>query len=74
MQHVKQYEITMESGKRRIVDDNDINKGHLYYTEIGPGFGMECVTAIRLLPNERILDEIGNAHRNLSNLITGRDR
>ncbi|MDE0084770.1 MAG: hypothetical protein OXU23_03595 [Candidatus Poribacteria bacterium] len=57
MQHVNQYEITMESGERRIVNDNDIKKGNLYYTEIGPGFGMEAIVGIRLLPHQRILDD-----------------
>lgn len=59
MQHVKQYEITLETGERRIINDTHLEKGHLCYTEVGPGFGMECVTGIRLLPNERILDEGG---------------
>jgi len=59
MQHVKQYEITLETGERKVINDADIEKGNLYYTEVGPGFGMECIVGIRLLPNERILDEGG---------------
>ena len=59
MQQVKQYEITLETGERKIINDADIEKGSLYYTEIGPGFGMESIVGICLLPNERILDEGG---------------
>lgn len=59
MQHVKQYEITLDTGERKIINDTDLEKGHLYYTELGLGFGMACVTGIQHLPNERILDEGG---------------
>ncbi|MDE0316644.1 MAG: hypothetical protein OXM61_17295 [Candidatus Poribacteria bacterium] len=59
MQHVNQYEITLETGERKIVNDTELKKGNLYYTEIGPGFGMEAIVGIRLLPHQRILDEGG---------------
>ena len=60
MQHVKQYEITLENGECKIINETDLKRGHMYWTEVGPGFGMECVTEIRQLPDERILDEGGS--------------
>lgn len=60
MQHVNQYELTLETGERKIVNDAELKRGsNLYYTEIGPGFGMEAIVGIRLLPHQRILDEGG---------------
>lgn len=59
MQQVKQYEITLKTGERKIINESDLKRGNLYYTELGPGFGMEAIVGIRLLPNERILDEGG---------------
>ena len=60
MQEVRQYEITLENGERRIINDADLKKGsHVFYTEIGPEFGMEGIIGIRPLPNKRILDAGG---------------
>ncbi|MDE0554981.1 MAG: hypothetical protein OXI24_12230 [Candidatus Poribacteria bacterium] len=61
MKCVKQYEITLETGEKKIINDTHLKNGHLYYTELGPGFGMESIAAIRVLPQERILDT-GNRH------------
>ena len=45
------FEIIMENKERRVLTEADIEKGSLvYYSEIGPGFGMEAVVAIRPLP------------------------
>lgn len=55
MQAVKQFEITLETGERRVLTEADIRNGtHLFYTEIGLEFGSTAVTAIRQLPHERI--------------------
>lgn len=59
MPHVKQYEIKLENGDRKIINETDIKRGCLYYTEIGLGFWIECITEIRELPRERILDADG---------------
>jgi len=46
----KQFEITMENKERRILSEADLKKGSLvYYSELGPGFGMEAVVEIRPL-------------------------
>ena len=58
MRRVKQIEIKLENGERRILNEADIRKGtRLYYSDIGVGFGMEAVVEIRSLPNERILED-----------------
>ena len=60
MQEVRQCEMTLENGERKIINDADLRKGtQVFYTELGPGFGMEGVIGIRILPNTRILDESG---------------
>ena len=60
MQEVRQYEITLENGERKILNDADLRKGtQVFYSELGPGFGMEGIINIRPLPNKRILDAGG---------------
>ena len=52
-----QYEITLENGDKRIITEKDIRKGtRVFYTETGPGFGMEAVVEIKVLPHPRILN------------------
>ena len=61
MKCVKQYEITLETGEKKIINDTHLQNGQLYYTELGPGFGMESITAIRVLPQERIYESRRNS-------------
>lgn len=60
MQEVRQYEITLETGERKVINEADMRKGtRVYYSDMGPGFGMEAVVGIQILPQKRILDEGG---------------
>lgn len=51
MAHVKQFEIKLEDGERRLLSAADLKRGTLvYYSELGAGFGMEAVVEIHPLP------------------------
>ena len=71
MKTSKQYQITLENGDKCIITDADLkHRSRLFYTDVGPGFGMEAVVEITLLPNERI---INNGRQNDSLHSNGKD-
>ena len=62
MKTSKQYQITLENGEHRIITENQLKNGAcLYYTDVGPGFGMEAVVNITPLQAERIVNN-GRQH------------
>ena len=70
MKTSKQYQITLENGDKCIITDADLkHRSRLYYTDVGPGFRMEAVVEITLLPNERI---INNGRQMTASIQTGR--
>ena len=62
MQTRKQYQLTLENGERKTITDTHIKDGsRLFYTEIGPGFGMEAVVTITPLPDDALIENAQNA-------------
>lgn len=62
MKTSKQYQITLENGEHGIITEDELKNGaRLYYTDVGPGFGMEAVVNITLLRTERIINN-GRQH------------
>lgn len=62
METHKHYQLTLEDGERSTLTDAHIQDGtRLFYTELGPGFGMVAVVNMTLLLDAVLLENAQNA-------------